>query len=120
MSLDLAALASFRAALVEEEASLRREIAAEGGSPESRDLGVEMERGFADSAHVTAERAQRIAVIERLRSNLRDVERALEKIERGTFGLCERCGRDIGRERLEALPSARLVHRLQAAVGLSG
>jgi RNA polymerase-binding protein DksA len=29
---------------------------------------------------------------------------ALERIEKGTFGCCAECGKEIGRERLEALP----------------
>ncbi len=32
---------------------------------------------------------------------------ALDRIEKGTFGRCENCGRAISRERLEALPYAR-------------
>ena len=43
-----------------------------------------------------------------LRSNLRLVDRALAKMDAGTYGTCERCGRPIGAERLEALPWAML------------
>ena len=50
---------------------------------------------------------------------LEEVNDALDRIERGTFGRCENCGRDISRERLEALPYARYCMRcarqLQAA-----
>jgi DnaK suppressor protein len=38
---------------------------------------------------------------------LRDVVSALEKIDAGSFGNCERCGEAIGDKRLEALPFAR-------------
>jgi RNA polymerase-binding transcription factor DksA len=34
------------------------------------------------------------------------VERALERVEAGTFGRCVTCGRPIGRERLELVPEA--------------
>jgi len=44
---------------------------------------------------------------------LREVEDALKRMERGTFGRCEGCGRPIARERLEALPRARLCVRCQ-------
>jgi RNA polymerase-binding protein DksA len=37
-----------------------------------------------------------------------DVEAALERIEQGKFGQCQRCGKEIGRERLAALPYAPL------------
>ena len=38
---------------------------------------------------------------------LRDVVSALQKIDDGSFGSCERCGETIGEKRLEALPFAR-------------
>ena len=36
------------------------------------------------------------------------IDQALEKIERGKYGQCETCSRPIGRNRLEAVPHARL------------
>lgn len=36
------------------------------------------------------------------------IEQAIERIEAGTYGLCQECGNEIGRERLEAVPHARL------------
>lgn len=106
--LDDATLASQRAALEEERETLRKEIKEQGADPDSEGVGLDFERGFADSAQSTAERARVISLVEGLRHNLRDVEHALAKIERGTYGLCERCGKRIDRERLEALPSARV------------
>src|ERR687892_636615 len=38
---------------------------------------------------------------------LRDVVAALQRIDDGSFGSCERCGETIGEKRLEALPVAR-------------
>jgi len=35
---------------------------------------------------------------------LENVEAALERIEQGTFGRCESCGKEISRERLDAIP----------------
>jgi DnaK suppressor protein len=37
-----------------------------------------------------------------------DINLALDKIDRGAFGLCEECGQPIGEKRLKALPFARL------------
>jgi RNA polymerase-binding transcription factor DksA len=87
---------------------LRREIAAQGADPDSAELAVEFERGFADGAHSTAERAQRMALAHELRESLLDVERALQKMDAGAYGSCERCGEPVSPERLEALPWARL------------
>jgi RNA polymerase-binding transcription factor DksA len=39
---------------------------------------------------------------------LDDVRHALERLEAGTYGVCEGCGRTIPFERLEAIPQARL------------
>ena len=39
---------------------------------------------------------------------LEQVEAALGRIEAGTFGNCQECGREISRERLDAVPYARL------------
>lgn len=36
------------------------------------------------------------------------IEQALERIENESYGLCHECGDEIGRERLEAVPHARL------------
>ena len=41
------------------------------------------------------------------REELRDIEAALRRIEAGSYGACESCGRPIGRPRLRAVPSAR-------------
>jgi len=42
-----------------------------------------------------------------LETRLRDVNLALEKIKNNTYGKCEKCGKDIEANRLEAYPEAR-------------
>jgi RNA polymerase-binding protein DksA len=44
------------------------------------------------------------------------IDRALGRIDGGTFGTCERCGKDIPVERLEARPWAELDIECQRAV----
>lgn len=39
---------------------------------------------------------------------LTQVDRALEKIDQGTYGLCDRCGEAISEGRLQAMPFAAL------------
>ncbi|HET7235328.1 MAG TPA: TraR/DksA C4-type zinc finger protein [Actinomycetota bacterium] len=102
--IDEAKLAELREALEEQRDNLRKEIVEQGGDPASLDAEIDVERNFADSAHSTAERARLLSVMKALRSNLRLVERALTKMDLGTYGPCERCGQPIGIERLEALP----------------
>ncbi len=45
---------------------------------------------------------------ERERAELAEIDAALQRIEAGTFGICEDCGEPIGPDRLCALPEARL------------
>ena len=106
--LDDLALAPLRQSLEEHRAALRKEITEQGADPDSEDLGADLDRGFADSAHSTAERGRLVALVKELRMSLQDVEHALTRMERGTYGVCERCGGPIGEERLEAIPWARL------------
>ncbi len=47
---------------------------------------------------------------------LKEVTTALQKIEEGSFGSCERCGEPVGEKRLEVLPFARYCIRCQRAV----
>jgi len=100
--------AELRVALDEQRDNLRKEIVEQGGDPDSDDAEIDVERNFADSAHSTAERARMLSVMKALRANLRWVDRALKKMDLGTYGTCERCGNPIGMDRLEALPWAIL------------
>jgi len=106
--LDAATLERLRSSLQEHRESLRREISEQGIDPDSEDFGLSLERGFADGGQATAERGRLLSLAGELRSSLRDVEHALSKFERGTYGSCERCGGPIAVERLEAIPWARL------------
>ncbi len=47
---------------------------------------------------------------------LRDVVSALQKIDDGSFGACERCGEPISDKRLEALPFARYCIECQRVI----
>jgi len=62
---------------------------------------------FADSSQVTAERGEADRLAADLQESLVDVDDALVRLENGTYGLCERCGKPISEARLEAMPTAR-------------
>ena len=54
----------------------------------------------------TSQAVERIAQVDaakQLDAKLRDVERALEKLDDGSYGRCDVCGSAIGAERLEAI-----------------
>ena len=100
-----AALADLRAALDEERAQLRHQLADLGVGD---DGGLAYDQNFADSSQVTAERGEVEALANSLKETLAEVEHALAKFEEGTYGLCENCGQPIAPARLEAKPGARL------------
>jgi RNA polymerase-binding transcription factor len=106
--LDAATLATLRDELRRHRDALRGEIEAQGAEPDTDDVAFVEDAGFADRSHRTEERSRLISLVRALRSNLRDVDRALARIDAGTYGTCERCGTAIGPERLEALPWAVL------------
>jgi RNA polymerase-binding transcription factor len=96
--------ADLRAQLERERDDLRRQLAelgfGEGG-------GLDYDSNFADSSQVTAERGEAEALAASLKETLDEVEGALAKIEAGTYGVCENCGKPIAPARLEAKPAAR-------------
>jgi RNA polymerase-binding protein DksA len=108
--MEAAELTRYRELLLEQKEALRKQLTEMGADPDQENTvdGLDFDFGFADSAQSTAERNKVLAVIERLRENLQDVDIALAKIEKGTYGVCERCGEPINPERLEAIPYARL------------
>ena len=55
----------------------------------------------------TFEHEKNISLLEQVESELVEIEAALERLDRGSYGTCQACGRPIGAERLEALPATR-------------
>jgi DnaK suppressor protein len=62
----------------------------------------------ADTGTKTFEREQEITLANNLRERIGQVERALDRLDDGQYGWCERCGNPIPVERLAAFPSATL------------
>lgn len=96
-------LASLRATLDEERAELVDQLAELGVGGEE----IEFDENFADSGQVAAEQGETKVLINQLQDSLNDVQRALAKLDAGTYGVCERCGSEIGDARLEAMPGTR-------------
>lgn len=57
---------------------------------------------------IAFERAQAGALLQQARDRLAALDDALRRVDDDTYGRCGRCGQQIGPERLEALPAARL------------
>ncbi len=95
-----------RARLVSQLEELERERRILAEDREDRDDAFTEESGEGAGTLAEQEREESLAV--KHRELLEKVERALAKIRKGTYGLCERCGNPIDRARLEALPHAEL------------
>lgn len=66
------------------------------------------EDDFGDPETATYERERGLSLLENARDLLDQVQHALRKIEDGTYGTCESCGKSIEAARLRALPHASL------------
>ena len=71
----------------------------------------------ADLAYDYGYRDRRLSLLEQLEDQLADVNKALNRIEEGTYGICTNCGEAIMPERLEALPYAELCINCQRKEG---
>lgn len=96
-----------RRQLEDERAALARQLE-EHGADTTGGVEVGLDEGFADSAQVTTERSELLSLVEQLRDTLSGVEAALERMDQGSYGKCQRCGQDIPAERLEAVPATTL------------
>lgn len=67
-----------------------------------------------EEATETLELEKRLALENRVRQEMAKVEHALDKIKKGTYGLCDSCGQPIDPERLEALPQAAVCMKCKA------
>ncbi len=61
-----------------------------------------------EEATESFELEKRLAVEKQIKGKLAEINHALSKFAKGTYGLCDVCGRAISPERLEALPQANL------------
>ncbi len=106
MALDIA---TAKKALRNERENLVHQLG-ELGAAESGDLKADLDFGesFADAAAVTAERTEVLGVVDSLKHQLDDVDKALAHIAAGTYGTCDNCGKQIGADRMQFRPASVL------------
>ena len=80
----------------------------------SRDTNADDEHD-PEGATIAFERSQVGALVRQARLHLAEVGAALQRLDDGTYGTCERCGQPIGEGRLEARPVARTCIRCASA-----
>jgi RNA polymerase-binding transcription factor DksA len=65
-------------------------------------------------ANEVEEYGSRLPVEFSLETRAKDISLALEKLDKGTFGKCEKCGQNIEEDRLEVHPAARFCLKCQS------
>jgi DnaK suppressor protein len=78
------------------------------GSMEDETEEMPIDNHLAEMASITFDREIDYSLEESATQVLAEIDAALSGIEQGTYGICQRCGRPVAPERLEARPWARL------------
>jgi RNA polymerase-binding protein DksA len=107
--------AEYRRRLEEERARLTRAadfLEKENPGSVSDELGELAEGGtdnhLGDTATAMYDRELDEGLEEGVQQTIGEIDAALQRIEEGTYGICENCGKPISPERLAAIPWARL------------
>ncbi|WP_406418601.1 TraR/DksA family transcriptional regulator [Streptomyces sp. NBC_00842] len=103
-------VAEARAALTSEVMRLRSELEASGAALAGlmRDSGDGAGDDEADTGTKNITREHEMALAANATEMLEQTERALTRLDAGTYGLCEICGNPIGKARMQAFPRATL------------
>ncbi|HEX9375955.1 MAG TPA: TraR/DksA C4-type zinc finger protein [Actinomycetota bacterium] len=112
-SLTAKELEELRASLERERSELQsqlNEIETSTFSQNQSDLSGEtaFDDEYADAGTATFERERDLSLENNVRDLLGKIEKALTRMDEGTYGTCERCGKPIEKARLKALPYANL------------
>ena len=105
-----AEVAELRIELEKEAIALRAELGESQAQITARlgDSATEAGDDEADASSKLFEREHELALSNNTRELLEQTEHALVRIEAGTYGECESCGKPIGKARLQAFPRATL------------
>ncbi|MCC6313071.1 MAG: TraR/DksA C4-type zinc finger protein [Thermomicrobiales bacterium] len=107
--LDRETIEALRTDLVKRRVTIIREVVGMAGEiqslgEEQGDEGGSLGNHFADDGSSMSE-AERLSTISAdLDGLLTQIDAALERMDEGTYGICQRCGKPIAKERLEAFP----------------
>jgi RNA polymerase-binding transcription factor len=100
-------MSDVRTTLLEKQDELEDQMAILEEPPNERGE-ISFGKRVGEGTAMAVDRLSQVAVHDKLQVTLGDVQRALEKLDEGTYGRCDTCNRQIGTGRLEALPWATL------------
>jgi DnaK suppressor protein len=112
MAMDKKTLEELKTALLKEKEDLEKNLSRIARAVDKKEgdyettfeeIGTDKD----DNATEVDQYTGNVSVETSLEKQLQDVLSALERIGKGTYGICENCGKEIDIERLKANPSAR-------------
>ena len=77
-------------------------------APPDAEASISFGKRVGDGTQMAVDRLAQVSVYDKYQHTREDVVRALAKLDDGSYGTCDVCGRPIGEGRLEALPWAVL------------
>jgi DnaK suppressor protein len=101
-------MSTIRRVLEAERDELRAQLDEMTAAPRDPMASVSFGKRVGEGTSLAVERIALVSAAKSLDAKLRDVERALAKLDDGTYGTCDECGEPIGDARLEAIPWAVL------------
>jgi DnaK suppressor protein len=105
-----------RGLLADEQQKLRREIA--NATTTSDEVNVGLGNHMAEDATAAFDQAAAMSLRRGSERTLEQVDDALERMDTGAYGICERCGEEIDFARLKAIPQATLCMSCQKVAEL--
>jgi DnaK suppressor protein len=109
---------SIRGTLERKRDHLREGLAALTATPRDPMTAVSFGKRIGDGTTEAVERINQTGAAKQIAAMLGEVERAVAKIDEGSYGLCDRCGEKIPGARLEARPWSILC--MSCSAGLAG
>ena len=76
--------------------------------PPTEGASVSFGKRVGDGTTEAVERLSTTATARSIFASIKDIDKALAKIDAGTYGICDSCGEPIPTARLEALPASSL------------
>lgn len=102
--MDFKLISGFKKKLVAVKDALTRQIT---GLKKPVDMGSDVESTFDAKTDETEENVANAGMVETLKRRAHRVDDALVKMDKGTYGVCEKCGKEIEAQLLEIDPESR-------------
>ena len=103
-------LEKYKTRLLEEKEKLEKQVKA----LQNYDMGSDTDHGE-EEADELEEYMNTTGEVAPLQARLEDINIALDKLTEGTYGICEKCHKEISPEVLEAVPESRLCQDCKSA-----